>query len=190
MELIIKSLGKEHIDDYLHFFDHRAFCDNPEWAACYCMFYQVKASNDIWDKRTGLQNRKEAIKQINNGKLKGFLAYHNNKPIGFCNVNAKKEMVFDKYRFEINDTGTQGIIAVVCFVIDPDYRRKGVSKLLLNKVIETYSESEYSFIESYPSINVNDEASNYHGFYEMYKNLGFVEKTTYEKYSVMQLSIK
>ncbi len=189
MELIIKSLGKEHIDDYLYFFDHRAFCDNPEWAACYCMFYQYKEALNTWEKRTGLQNRKEAIKQINNGKLKGFLAYHNNKPIGFCNVNAKKEMVFDKYRFEINDTGTQGIIAVVCFVIDLDYRRKGVSKLLLNKVIETYSESAYNLIESYPSINVNDEASNYHGFYEMYKNLGFVEKTTYEKYSVMQLPI-
>lgn len=140
-------------------------------------------------KEQGSQNRNEAEQQINSGKLKGFLAYHNNKPIGFCNVNAKREMVFDKYRFEINNTGTDGIISVVCFVIDPDYRRKGVSKSLLNKVIETYSGSKFNLIESYPAIDIGNEASNYHGFYEMYKKTGFVEKSTFEKYHIMQFQL-
>lgn len=98
-------------------------------------------------------------------------------------------MVFDKYRLEVNNTGTDGIISVVCFVIDPDYRRKGVSKSLLNKVIETYSDSEFKFLESYPSININNEASNYHGFYEIYKKTGFLEKSTYEKYHIMQFKL-
>ena len=190
MDIEIKKLSPQLIEDYLHFFDHRAFCNHPEWAACYCMFYNFKATSDIWDKRTGPQNRNEAEKQIKSGKLKGFLAYHNNKPVGFCNANAKSELFFDKYRFEINDTGTDAIVSVVCFVIDPDYRRKGISKLLLNKVINTYSGSTYKFIESYPSTGNNDEAANYHGFYEMYNKMGFVEKSAYEKYSVMQLSVK
>lgn len=52
MKLTIKPLKKELIDDYLFFFDHRAFCNNPDWAACYCMFYQYKATLDTWEKRT------------------------------------------------------------------------------------------------------------------------------------------
>jgi len=45
MNINIKKLSPQFIEDYLYFFDHRAFCNHPEWAGCYCMFYNFKASN-------------------------------------------------------------------------------------------------------------------------------------------------
>ena len=47
MELRIERLTPARRDDYLRFFDHErgpAFADNPEWATCYCHYYQVPKS--------------------------------------------------------------------------------------------------------------------------------------------------
>lgn len=169
MRYLIKHLTPDLLDDFLWFFDNRAFCDNPDWAGCYCMFYNCKASLDEWMKRTKPQNRVEAESHLKSGRLKGFMAYDNNTPIGFCNVNAKENLFFDKYRTEINRSGAQGIVSVVCFVIDPNYRRKGVSKALLRYAISVYDKAEYEFIESYPSINSAKETDNYHGYYNLYE---------------------
>ena len=32
------SLTADREQDYLQFFDSRAFTDNPKWAGCYCYF--------------------------------------------------------------------------------------------------------------------------------------------------------
>ena len=40
----IERLTPARRDDFLRFFDHEhgpAFADNPEWAKCYCHFYEV-----------------------------------------------------------------------------------------------------------------------------------------------------
>lgn len=189
MNLTIKPLTPELIDDYLWFFDNRAFCDNPDWALCYCMFYNCMVSLHAWMKRTLPQNRAEAEQQINAGKLKGFLAYYNNKPVGFCNVNEKSILHFNKYRTEINSTGTDGIVSVVCFVIDPDYRRKGISRLLLSEVIQFYKNTKHTIMEAYPSRNTEKETDNYHGFNSLYQSEGFYEEKSYKDYYIMRLAL-
>ena len=39
MNIAIKALSLDLIDDFLYFFDEIAFTDNPEWSGCYCVFY-------------------------------------------------------------------------------------------------------------------------------------------------------
>ncbi len=184
-----KPLTPDSIDDYFWFFDNRAFCNHPEWAACYCTFYTLKGPLDKWENRTGSQNRIAAEQQIRDGELKGFLAYNGDMPVGFCNVNAKQSYCFDKYRTEMSNTGIKGIVSVVCFVIDPNFRRRGVSRLLLEAAIEHYMGSEYKIIESYPSSNTLKEADNYHGFTKLYTEKGFKTVESYEKFEIMQLRL-
>ena len=38
-ELVIKELNPSLKDDFLYFFDHIAFADNPDWSDCYCSLY-------------------------------------------------------------------------------------------------------------------------------------------------------
>ena len=38
-ELVIKELSPSLRDDFLLFFDHVAFADNPDWSDCYCSAY-------------------------------------------------------------------------------------------------------------------------------------------------------
>lgn len=190
MNYQIKSLIPELINDFLWFFDNRAFCDNPEWARCYCMFYQYKASLDDWMKRTGIENREEAIEQIQTGKLKGYLAYNGNIPIGFCNANAKENLWFDKYRQETNNSGNEGVFSIVCFVIDPNYRRKGISKQFLIHIINTIDKSHFSYIEAYPSKNCAEEKDNYHGYFNLYQQMEFQTEMEFDRFRIMRLIIK
>ena len=37
MNIEIKKLTADLLDDWLYFFDNTAFSDNDNWAGCYCM---------------------------------------------------------------------------------------------------------------------------------------------------------
>jgi len=40
-ELVVEQLSRSLKDDFLLFFDHVAFVDNPDWSDCYCSVYHL-----------------------------------------------------------------------------------------------------------------------------------------------------
>ena len=83
----------------------------------------------------------------------------------------------------------QGVCSIVCFVIKPEYRRKGIAKRLLDQVISDYRSSGYSYIETYPKKDSSSCERNYHGHLSMYKDSGFKEVEEHEDYYTMRLSL-
>ncbi|MFW9947874.1 MAG: GNAT family N-acetyltransferase [Candidatus Odinarchaeota archaeon] len=171
MDLTIKPLSSDLLDDFLNFFDNIGFVDNPDWADCYCQFYHIEGSREKWAKRTKEQNRNSSKALITSGKMKGFLAYSNGKPIGWCNANSKENYSYLLYKDESNNE--KKIAAVVCFLISPSYRNKGIARLLLKQVCEYYKSKKYDYIESYPVKNGKSDAHNYHGPYSLFLSEGF-----------------
>jgi hypothetical protein len=37
--ITLKRLNMETLHDFLGYFDHRAFLEDPNWDGCYCQFY-------------------------------------------------------------------------------------------------------------------------------------------------------
>jgi len=171
MDFIIKPLKPELINDFLYFFDKVGFADNPDWASCYCQFYHVAGPRKDWVKRTKEQNRNSSKALIVSGKMKGFLAYSDGKPIGWCNANSKENYSYFLYQDE--STSEMKIAAIVCFLIAAAYRKKGVAKLLLKEVCKYYQNRNYDFIESYPIKDGKSDAHNYHGPHSLYLSEGF-----------------
>jgi len=172
MEIEIKKLSEKTLKDFLFFFDELAFCDNPEWAGCYCYFYYI-ADNDQWFRRTKEQNRKDAEKSILAGKMNGYLAYHNDKPVGWCNADD-----FNSYSRLINNPDIIRIPnekagAVTCFLIEKNYRRKGIAGTLLQYLTNDFIKRNYDFIEAYPLKEGKTEADYYHGPLSLYLTYGF-----------------
>ena len=64
MNLIIKELKPDLLEDFLHFFDNVAFSNNPEWGGCYCHFYHFPGNMEEWGKATKDQNRNATISLI------------------------------------------------------------------------------------------------------------------------------
>lgn len=42
MNLDIRALTYDLLDDYLDFFDNIAFSDNKEWSGCYCVHFHLE----------------------------------------------------------------------------------------------------------------------------------------------------
>src|SRR5262245_43818814 len=43
-DVAVHPVTEDRIDDWLRFFDHDAFADNPDWGACYCLEPHVPAT--------------------------------------------------------------------------------------------------------------------------------------------------
>src|SRR5437868_8342957 len=86
--VVVKPLRPALGTDFLRFFDHErgaAFADNPEWAKCYCHFYEVPRAID-WSALSADQNRTAMKARIDVGAMEGFLAFEDAEVVGWLNA--------------------------------------------------------------------------------------------------------
>ena len=66
-EVVVKELSPSLRDDFLLFFDHVAFADNPDWSDCYCSAYHF-ANN-----KGKAESRHQASLLIEDDRMTGSL---------------------------------------------------------------------------------------------------------------------
>lgn len=184
MEVTIFPLSEERIGDFLQFFDNVAFTDNKEWSDCYCQFYHF--DDEQWERQTAERNRLSAIKSIQEGRMKGYLAYYDGTPIGWCNVNDKFNFSRIVSNKEIWDGIGGKICSIVCYVVAPEYRKKGVASQMLEAICNDYSNRGYEYVEAYPRKGELTNAKHYHGPMSMYMNAGFLLYRTFSHYDIVR----
>lgn len=189
MNIIIKQLTPDLLNDYLYYFDKIGFADNKEWEGCYCVFHHHQNNFKDWVERSKDENRNLAIKLINDNKLKGFLAYDNDKSIAWCNVNEKILYSFNKTIKKIETDLDNEIISIVCFLVSHKYRRQGVSSKLLNHIINFYKNTNKNYIEAYPFKNTTKDSENCHGPLSLYLKNNFYIDKEHENYTVVKYKL-
>jgi ribosomal protein S18 acetylase RimI-like enzyme len=188
VHISIEPLSEENLDSFLYFFDEIGFSDNPDWAHCYCAFFHHHKDEADWLSKTKSENRKTAIRLIKTGTMKGVLAFHDSKPVAWCNVNKKSVFSFNKGRNEVIGPLDDKTLSIVCFLVAPEYRRKGVSNTLLKHVIGYFKTSDYQFLEAYPSLHTKLDSENYHGPLHLYQNHQFRIIRQFHDYCVLRYS--
>jgi GNAT superfamily N-acetyltransferase len=174
------------LDDYLNFFDNIAFVDNSKWASCYCFFPQAPHETCIWKERTAEENRADVIINIINDKMNGFLAYDNNKPVGWCNAGPRVNMTITP---DYDEPEADKIGAITCFIIAKEYRLKGVAHLLLKRACEVFKMQGFKYVEGYPMKDVEGDAHNHWGPMNLYVSEGFEEYATEDDTIVMRKTL-
>jgi GNAT superfamily N-acetyltransferase len=164
--LNIKELTPNLKGEFLQFFDCDAFSDNPKWASCYCHFPHALHRTEKWAERTAAQNREATSKLIESEYMTGYLAYVDDKPVGWCNANIQS-------RYTILKDATEDIGAIVCFIVAKPHRGTGVATRLLDAACEGLRKRGVRAIEAYPRKADTTQAGNYHGPLEMYLRAGF-----------------
>ncbi len=165
--MIIKELSLITMSDWFDFFDNRAFLDHEDWNGCYCTaFYYPKPKEYV----NLSDRRKEYAKWlIETGRMKGYLAYDEEKVIGWVNANEKKNYP----RLEDIYDASEKVLSIVCFIVQKEYRRKGIAKQLLSRIDEDAKGKGYLVIEAYPKKRSKSEFGIWNGPYEMYVKAGF-----------------
>jgi ribosomal protein S18 acetylase RimI-like enzyme len=186
MDIEIRALTKDLKDDYLYLFDNMIHKENLDWSKCYCNDYHFLG--DV-ESCTRENSREMIIDRINENELQGYLVYKKDKPIGWCNVNNRLNYQRLLRDYELIDNPEDKICSVVCFLIHPDYRRKGITQKIIEKIISDYSNTDYDYIESYPKKG-DSNTSKFNGSMELYKRNNFKICKEYDSYYVMRNKIK
>lgn len=180
--LDIRPLTPELAGDFLAFFDHErgpAFADNPEWAKCYCQFYHTPKPVD-WNARPGDLNRAAMSERIATGEMEGFLAYdEEGQLVGWLNIHPRNKAPHCFARMRLEPTPIEvpdfRVAQILCFVIHPHFRRRGIARALLDAACEASARRGIALIEAYPfkSDDSVDPGDHYHGSLSMYLAAGF-----------------
>lgn len=181
MDITVCKLTKNMANDYIDYFDNRAFSDGNIQKGCYCVWHHwtekhEQERNLMPENERPFRKRDYAKELIERGILNGFVAIHEDKIVGFCNADLK-----DNY-FGLSKENTPNswigaregdkIFSIVCFTVEPDMRRKGIAKAMLDCACRYAKENGYDFVEGYPSQG-NFSVSDCGGSVEMYTNQGF-----------------
>jgi|SRR5690554_844889 len=173
MSFTIKRLGPEHAEIFVEFFESLNFDHSPHWSSCYCMAYHLDCSQERWHSRTGSENRRDALNMIKQGKMKGYLAFAGEKCVGWCNANDVQQ--YRRLKNEIQHLQGQRVGCVICFVVHPDYRRQGVSKLLLEHAVHGFRADGYEAVLALPMDIKGSPQKQYRGPVNLYTEFGFEE---------------
>ncbi len=195
MDIVIKKLTSELLDDYLYFFDNVAFSDHKEWSLCYCMSFHMTEEMESEHEKTGeIKNRKYSIKYIKEGKQNGYLAFYDGKPIGWLNTDDRNAYVYLSHEknADVWDDADEGvrIKSLVCFTIAPEMRGRKVATKLLERALSDAKDDGYDIAEAYPIKGEGDCYLNYLGPKKMYEKSGFEIHKDLEQIYVMRLNLK
>jgi GNAT superfamily N-acetyltransferase len=165
--MFIEPLNPGNVADWFDFFDQRAFTDHPDWKGCYCTFPFIPRFPDYPGKSNA---RKPYAKWlIANGRMKGYLAFEQEKVVGWCNVNRKTALP----RFAGPSQEGERILSIACFLIQKEFRRRGIARGMLDRIIADARQDGVSIIEAYPRRETQSEYSNFHGPFSLYEKAGF-----------------
>ena len=181
MNIKVYRLSKDMEEDYINYFDNRAFSDGSIEKGCYCVWHHWTDKHE-YERSLMPENEKPYCKRdyarelIQNGILNGFAAFYGNQMVGFCNADIKNN--YFRLSRENNPNSRTGvnaddkILSVVCFIFAPDMRRKGIAKALLEYACQYAEENDYDYVEGYPphgEFTIHDCG----GSVSMYVNQGF-----------------
>ena len=196
MDIEIRKLSPDLAEKYVHFFDTTPHDDNIDEHKCYCVCW----SNDDYEGKdfsTVEKRREYALQYVRGNNIEGYLAYKEDKIVGWCNANTKSDclkcvswrMFMNHVPIEELDSGLK-VKSVFCFVIAPEMRRKGIATILLERVCEDAAKDGFDFVEAYPYKESSYRSTDFGGYYEMYKKCGFFVFLETEQGLVMRKKLR
>jgi len=171
MTLVIRRLTPDLAEDYVHFFDTTPHDDHVDAHKCYCVCWSGDDAEGK-DFSTVEKRRDYALKYVKGGNIQGYLVYSGDSVIGWCNANTKLDCLkcaswqrfMDYVPLEDLDQGIR-VKSIFCFVIAPEWQRKGIATKLLERVCQDATQDGFDMVEAYPSY--------FGGHLEMYTRSGF-----------------
>ena len=150
--------------------------------ACWCQSWRMSASEygryakgPAWEKQ--VQIRKERLRhQVENSPPPGMLAYLDQQMVGWCGLGPRQNMQRLERSRTIPKIDDRAVWSIVCFLIQPGFRRRGIARKLLQALVTYAQHSGIAGLEAYPvehqgkRINAN---SAYVGTVSIFQAEGF-----------------
>ncbi|MBP3569299.1 MAG: GNAT family N-acetyltransferase [Lachnospiraceae bacterium] len=178
--ITIKPLTPKLNEDYLDFFDNRAFTDGNPNGPCYCTSPnqdEETIKQMVSEFKTfGVKDtvRKYAVEMLKENKIQGYLAYDGDLAIGWCNAADMENYVGFVPEFARKNACGK-TVSIVCFEIAPEYRGMGIASAFIDRVCSDAKAKGYVAVEGYAKLYEKRNDFDYQGPVRLYQKAGFVE---------------
>ncbi len=152
------------------------FGEHGACGGCWCMWWRLKRSE--FDQQKGEGNRKSLKKIVNSGEIPGILAYAKGQAIAWCSVAPREIYPTLERSRTLKRVDDKPVWSVVCFFVDKQFRRKGVTGKLLRAAIEYVRRQGGKILEGYPKEPNKEKIPDpfaYTGLASTFRKAGFVE---------------
>jgi GNAT superfamily N-acetyltransferase len=172
--VVIRPLEPALVQDFLSFFDSRAFADNPDWSECYCRCFKT-VGVAAWKAATAKVNRADAEREIKLGAMRGYLAYVDGTMRGWCAADSKLAypMLADFEGVMADDD--ERTASIVCLLVEASWRGKGIGRALVEAALAGEAARDHAWMEAYPRTAAHrlSDSEAYPGPLGLYLSLGF-----------------
>jgi GNAT superfamily N-acetyltransferase len=144
MAVTVQPVSEARFDDVQTVFGTRG-----QAAHCQCQRYRMGWYDQQSD---NVEGRRELLRdQASEGH--GLLAYLDDEPVGWCSVAPRCDYKYLRqptWKGRNEDKDDASVWAVTCFVIRAGFRRRGVSRALVDGTIDLARKAGARAVEAYP----------------------------------------
>ena len=175
MKLRIEPLTDERWDDLVELFERPGASIAR---GCYCMYYRRSGKHDVPAGMTYSEADKRALKSlVDRGVVPGLIGYENGRPIGWVSLGPREDYAKLRRSPVMKPVDERPVWSIVCFVVDPQTRRRGVAEAMLSGAVRWARKQGVTLLEAYPcdKRKKNADDSMWFGAKPMFDRVGFVE---------------
>ena len=115
-------------------------------SACWCVNYRLPGRQAV-----SVPEREAYMRGLcESGRPPGVLAYLGDVPVGWCSVSPRSGLSRLVNSRTIPAVDDQPVWSVVCFVVRPGYRRRGVAAAMLDGAVQYARGQGAQIVEGYP----------------------------------------
>ena len=140
------------------------------------MFWRVPRKE--YEKRKGAGNKKALRQLVEDGHKPGILAYADREPIGWCAVAPRSEYIALERSRILKPVDDEPVWSISCLFVRKDFRRQGVSSLLLQAAAQLAGKQGAKIVEGYPADPASEKSPDpflWHGVTSAFVAAGFKE---------------
>jgi GNAT superfamily N-acetyltransferase len=134
---------KENWKDFEKLFGEKGAC-----AGCWCMYWRLRRKE--YDSLRGAGTKRKMKGLVNKGIVPGIIAYERDRTVGWCSIAERDDFPILENSRVLKRIDEKPVWSVVCFFIDKNYRKKGLSVELLNAAKSYVKSKKGKIIEGYP----------------------------------------
>jgi ribosomal protein S18 acetylase RimI-like enzyme len=173
--LAIRPLTPGRWRDLQRLFEAKG-CSIPR--GCWCMYYRESGRQVVPPRSTLAEVRRKRLQALcEQGPPPGLLAYAGREAVGWVTLGPREQFLKLAKSVVMKPVDDKPVWSIVCFVVRPDYRHRGVATALLRGAMDYAAKRGATLLEAY-AVDKKDPSHDdwlWHGAKSMYDKAGFVE---------------
>ena len=176
MKLTVRPLTRERWPDLEAVFNAKG-CSVAR--GCWCMYYRRSGSRGPLPAGTtrAQANRAELKALLGSGEPPGLIGYQGKVPVGWVSLGPRDDYAKLRRSPVMKAVDKRPVWSIVCFVVPPQFRGRGVARALLDGAIAYARKRGVALLEAYPvdKPGRSNDDSMWFGAKSMYDAAGFEE---------------